>query len=256
MEVDLGGSAGSYEGFLLARVRPPWPRDVTELWPEHPAMVLAKAAGWRVQAVDGAGSDADGVVARFWRARDGHYESDEPTRHVLLCTHGARDRCCGSLGTRLYSELSRQWDRPESLWRTSHLGGHRFAPTGLLLPEGTMWGYLDARSLTSILDRTCSAIEAAQRYRGCTLLRDRRVQVADRAVFARAGWRWLDSPRSGSVLAFTDDEALVEVHSESDRYIVRLATRARLVPNPHCGSSRQETAPLEAEIGVLEVTCS
>ena len=45
---------------------------------------------------------------------------------VLVCTHGSRDRCCGTLGGAIYAKAHKQ--APEKVWQASHLGGHRFAP--------------------------------------------------------------------------------------------------------------------------------
>src|SRR5690606_19672644 len=70
-------------------------------------------------------------------------------RHVLVCTHGRRDACCGTLGTRVSLALPGLGGGVR-VWRTSHTGGHRFAPTALLLPEGTAWAYLDPERLTAI----------------------------------------------------------------------------------------------------------
>ena len=48
---------------------------------------------------------------------------------LLVCTHGGRDRCCGSDGTRLFQAL---FPPPGvRVWRTSHTAGHRFAPTAI-----------------------------------------------------------------------------------------------------------------------------
>jgi hypothetical protein len=57
---------------------------------------------------------------------------------LLVCTHGIRDRCCGTLGGMVFAKLHRR--RPEWVWQCSHLGGHRFAPTVLSLPDGMLYG--------------------------------------------------------------------------------------------------------------------
>ena len=43
---------------------------------------------------------------------------------VLVCTHGSRDTCCGSMGTRLWKEL-KQTLPSLRIWRTSHTGGQQ-----------------------------------------------------------------------------------------------------------------------------------
>jgi (2Fe-2S) ferredoxin len=57
---------------------------------------------------------------------------------VLVCTHGKRDRCCALKGAALYRALEDV--QPGAVWQASHLGGHRFAPTVAVLPDGHYYG--------------------------------------------------------------------------------------------------------------------
>ncbi len=85
-------------------------------------------AGWDLSAI-AAGS------LRDWGARD-------PDPLLLVCANGRRDRCCGHSGGRLADAL---WRGPHAdrVLTCTHLGGHRFAPTALLLPIGALHGRLD-----------------------------------------------------------------------------------------------------------------
>ncbi|MFT3923564.1 MAG: sucrase ferredoxin [Myxococcales bacterium] len=65
-------------------------------------------------------------------------ESSEPL--YLVCTHGKRDRCCALRGMPLYNALREL--APERVWQTTHLGGHRFAATMVVLPHGISYGRL------------------------------------------------------------------------------------------------------------------
>lgn len=51
----------------------------------------------------------------------------------LVCTHGRRDQCCAILGRPML-------DVVPGAWESTHIGGHRFAPTILLLPAGLVLG--------------------------------------------------------------------------------------------------------------------
>lgn len=55
----------------------------------------------------------------------------------LICTHSKRDACCALYGRQRI--LARPW-----AWECSHLGGHRFAATSLVLPSGVFFGRLEA----------------------------------------------------------------------------------------------------------------
>ena len=58
---------------------------------------------------------------------------DQPLE--FICTHSARDTCCAVLGRQALARTARAWE-------CSHLGGHRFAATSLILPEGNCFGRL------------------------------------------------------------------------------------------------------------------
>ena len=67
----------------------------------------------------------------------------------LVCTHAKRDRCCASLGRPVADTLGAL--HPEQTWETSHLGGHRFAATMLVLPEGLVYGELDVATAMEVV---------------------------------------------------------------------------------------------------------
>jgi hypothetical protein len=60
---------------------------------------------------------------------------------LLVCTHGRRDRCCALDGRALVKALVEAGE--PDVWECSHLSGHRFAPTALVLPTGYLYGRLD-----------------------------------------------------------------------------------------------------------------
>ena len=56
----------------------------------------------------------------------------------FVCTNGQRDLCCARFGRPVYVRLREIVG--ERAWQTSHLGGHRFAPNVLALPQGVLYG--------------------------------------------------------------------------------------------------------------------
>ena len=64
-----------------------------------------------------------------------------PEAMLLICTHGRRDRCCAVDGRALARAVV-ETGEPD-VWESTHLGGHRFAPTALVLPTGYVYGRLD-----------------------------------------------------------------------------------------------------------------
>lgn len=78
-------------------------------------------------------------------------ELDESVSAVLMvCTNSRRDVCCAVRGRPVAIESASQ--RPGQVWECSHTGGHRFAPTGVLLPHGHTIARLSPVSAVSALD--------------------------------------------------------------------------------------------------------
>lgn len=72
----------------------------------------------------------------------------DPT--LLVCTNGRRDPCCALRGRPIALAAGRA--HPGRVWESSHTGGHRFAPTAVLLPHGRYVGRLDLDLATDLLD--------------------------------------------------------------------------------------------------------
>ncbi|MFF4652452.1 sucrase ferredoxin [Streptomyces sp. NPDC001380] len=103
---------------------------------------------------------------------------------ALVCTNGRRDRCCALLGRPLAAELAASGHG--EVWEVTHLGGHRFSPTMLVLPHGYAYGRLDAASAKEVLAATAEGRTAVERCRGRSCW-DRPGQAAELAVRRLAG---------------------------------------------------------------------
>jgi hypothetical protein len=123
-------------------------------------------------------------------------------RDVLVCTHGARDACCATFGFPIYRSmrnLARDLPRTR-VWRASHFGGHRFAPTIFDLPDGRSWGFLDDAAAEAILLRAGDPSALRGCYRGWAGLTGRATQRLEGEAFFREGWSWLDYPKESAIL--------------------------------------------------------
>lgn len=112
--------------------------------------------------------------------------SEEPL--VLVCTNARRDRCCAIEGRPLATALATGF----TVWECSHLGGHRFAPTMLLLPHGLTYGRQTVASATQAIDFAKAGQVTLDRYRGRTTW-PRAGQAAEIAVMAATGERHHDA---------------------------------------------------------------
>lgn len=81
---------------------------------------------------------------------DGAREVGTPQALLLVCTNGRRDVCCATRGREI--ALDADQARPGLVWECTHTGGHRFAPTAVLLPYGVTYARLDADSAVAALD--------------------------------------------------------------------------------------------------------
>ena len=80
-------------------------------------------------------------------ARFAPYLTIEPL--FLVCTNGKRDRCCAKFGMALYQAFSHVVET--AVWQTTHLGGHRFAPTLMSFPEGVCYGHITRNDIPKLL---------------------------------------------------------------------------------------------------------
>ena len=65
-------------------------------------------------------------------------QADHDAPILAVCTNSSRDACCGIDGRALVTALAGL----PGVWECSHLGGHRFAPTALLVGSGLVYGRL------------------------------------------------------------------------------------------------------------------
>jgi hypothetical protein len=112
----------------------------------------ADVAGWDLAVLAGGG----------WRG----WGRPEPEPLLLVCANGRRDRCCGHAGGRLADELWAGRADAGRVLTSTHLGGHRFAPTALLLPWGVLHGRLDLPAADAILDQARAGRTPAATLRG------------------------------------------------------------------------------------------
>jgi hypothetical protein len=82
------------------------------------------------------------------RAALPHFRPSDPV--FLVCTNGRHDVCCAIRGRPV--ALAGHERHPGRVWECSHTGGHRFSPTGVLLPWGRTLGRVDAASVGDLLE--------------------------------------------------------------------------------------------------------
>jgi hypothetical protein len=105
---------------------------------------------------------------------------------LLVCTHGRRDRCCALDGRALAMVLTGVDEL--DVWECTHLGGHRFAPTALVLPTGYVYGWLDQAGAVAAYKAAASGEVETAMCRGRSTWTPA-AQVAELAVRTVTGLR-------------------------------------------------------------------
>jgi hypothetical protein len=149
--------------------------------------------------------EAPARLASFGRYRVPAETADgRAVRDILVCTHGTIDVACGKFGYPLYRQLRDAFaDEGLRVWRVSHFGGHVFAPTLIDMPTGHYWAYVGTAQAAQIVRRDGDVAALYGHYRGWAGLEDSFAQVAEREMWQREGWAWLDYAKEG-VLAARD----------------------------------------------------
>ena len=160
------GTAVEVDVWLLLEYKPAWkPKALedndlalrTRDWLDRTLAVVAESGRKaRAQFIRGPELDTDetslfigeeGTLKRFRSlgydeiqglSLDSPRFEEVPETRYFVCTNGQRDLCCARYGLPTYAELrTRVGNRT---WQTTHLGGHRFAPNVLVLPQGAIYG--------------------------------------------------------------------------------------------------------------------
>ncbi|MFH8901616.1 sucrase ferredoxin [Streptomyces coeruleorubidus] len=154
---------------------------------------------------------------------------------ALVCTNGKRDRCCALLGRPLAAELATSG--VEGVWEVTHLGGHRFSPTVLVLPYGYAYGRAEAHTLKEVLHGAREGRIVVEGCRGSSAW-ERPGQAAELAVRARTGE---DAAEALSVVRTVGAAPRWEVtvaHADGRHWQVEVAQGAALPPRPEsCGAA-------------------
>lgn len=139
----------------------------------------------------------------LWGTSPDYEVETSTTRNILVCTHGSHDKCCARYGNPFYfhamDTISNLHLDNVRIWKSSHFGGHRFAPTAIDFPEGRYYGALEQDAFSSILTRTGDIQCLNKVYRGWGIL-PTALQILERELMLSYGWDWFNYKVSGKIL--------------------------------------------------------
>ena len=162
---------------------------------------------------------------------------------ALVCTNGKRDRCCALLGRPLAAELTASGE--QGAWEVTHLGGHRFSPTLLVLPYGYAYGRSGQAAVKEILEGVRTGHIVTEGCRGSSAW-DRPGQAAELAVRTETG----ESAAGALSVVHTGGTAprwdVTVAHADGRQWRVTVAQGASLPPRPEsCGAELATPARMD-----------
>jgi hypothetical protein len=200
--------------WLLIEHPGPWPHEPAQAVLPPPLRAVADQAvalGIRVQLIRRPGTRAtgDGVLAGWtagsspWLRRgslsagldgldvpglaDGKPSpfGEPATQPVfLVCAHAQRNACCARFGGPLALALAARY--PGQVFRTTHVGGHRFAANLVILPHGLYYGPVGPAEAVAAIGAYERGAVTLERYRG-RAGQPKLVQEAEHEILARTG---------------------------------------------------------------------
>jgi hypothetical protein len=160
---------------------------------------------------------------------------------LLVCTNGRRDVCCATRGRPVAAAAAAL--APDRVWESSHTGGHRFAPTGVLLPWGQTYARLDDDLVAAVLEASLSgrmpmAALGPSHDRGRSAVPPA-AQCAESAVRSRIGEVGLAALTTEvSQLETGSDEEVVVRHHDGREWAVTVSRRSTGAARPEsCGKA-------------------
>ena len=138
------------------KARPQFVRQSASAGEAVPAATLFVAAQGELHRLD---ADDERAFAALDLARGealppGFQRVEAP--QYFVCANGQRDVCCSRFGLPLYAKLRQRLGR--RAWQITHVGGHRFAPNVLVLPQGVLYGRVTLATAPDFL----AAVEAGR----------------------------------------------------------------------------------------------
>jgi hypothetical protein len=71
--------------------------------------------------------------------------------HLFVCCHTTKDERCGYCGPRIADAFKGAGIGNALVYKTSHIGGHKYAANVVIYPSGHWWGYVRPKDISRLL---------------------------------------------------------------------------------------------------------
>ncbi|APJ04362.1 sucrase ferredoxin [Silvanigrella aquatica] len=119
------------------------------------------------------------------------------TKELFICVHGERDHCCGKYGIELHNNFHKKVGQYKNssfrVWKSSHIGGHRYAPTFYEAPAMRWYGLFNINDIDDYLNRSDSKFQIKNNYRGMSGILNKYALLAENELFKKHSWQWLEA---------------------------------------------------------------
>ena len=167
-------------------------------FPDHQAMAALDLA----RAVEAAPGDVPPGATRL----------TEP--HYFVCTNGQRDVCCARFGLPVYAALRARVGA--RVWQITHVGGHRFAPNVLALPQQALYGRAHPARVAEMVEAVESGRLAFPLLRGRTAWSPEAQAAEAFLALDELRLRDIHATAAGSLVRFDSPQGAVDIEIERE----------------------------------------
>ena len=141
----------------------------------------------------------------------------------LVCTNGKRDPCCAKFGLPVFGSF--QHIVRNTVWQTTHVGGHRFAANVLCFPHGILYGRISVEDVQSIVDSFQYGEILIEKYRGRACY-NAVVQAAEYYLRLRTNIKGISAFRLQGIEEEDENEwsVLFMKSEDNTRYRIKIST--------------------------------
>jgi len=175
-----------------------------------------------------------------------------PGPQYFVCTNAKRDLCCAKFGRPTFAALHKLV--PDRVWQTTHVGGHRYAPNVLALPQAELYGRVMASDVPEFLTATEHHRVAVEFLRGNTSY-SKIAQSAEHRLLSQ-------NPVATNTASISNPETLKlirETENSATFSSAKGVTEVSVLPDnkplrvmPSCGKPQELIYPLVARVRELE----